>query len=86
MVSEANAAGTEPGGLVARGPEARQTHPRSPVARQHGGRQRRANQQAACWEEPGGGRVLGGAAKTYRVDWSEPEVGAAWALGPQRLF
>lgn len=39
---------------------------------------KKTNHQASCWEAPGGERVLGGAAETYRVDWSGEEVRALW--------
>lgn len=71
---KARRAGEETQSWAARDLEARPPRLRNLVVRATQRTAERANQQALCWEAPGGGRLLGGVPETYEADWSELEA------------
>lgn len=82
MMPKARRAAEETQSWVARDLEARPPRLRNLVVRATQRTAKLANQQALCWEAPGGGRLLGWVPETYEVDWSEPEAGP----GRERWF
>lgn len=86
MMPKASRAGEETRGWVARDLKAQPPRLRDLVARATQRTAKGANQQAFCWEVPGGGRLLGWVPETYDVDWSEPEAGPSRAPGRERWF
>lgn len=75
MMLKTRRAGEETQSWVAGDLKAQPPRLRNLVARATQRTAKLANQQAPCWEAPGGVRLLGLVPEIYAADWSGPEAG-----------